>query len=116
MPVFRGFSEVKGVKIPKIVTYHTTVKTMFMHCFGAIFRRGKTGSEHVPKRSCVECYATGVAAIFRKRIFGERKRGKICRKKEVLNPAETGSEKTFESGGGDLCGAIGFEAEYAPQS
>lgn len=69
MPVFQGFSEVKGVKIPKIVTYHTTVKTMFMHRFGAIFRRGKTGSEHVPKRSCGERYATGVAAIFRKRIL-----------------------------------------------
>lgn len=50
MPVFRGFSEVKGVKIPKIVTYHTTVKTMFMHRFGAIFRREKRGGGTRPEK------------------------------------------------------------------
>ena len=83
MPVFRGFSEVKGVKIPKIVTYHTTVKTMFMHRFGAIFRREKRGAEHVPKRRCDRCYATGVAKVFRKRLFRTRKREKTDSEKRI---------------------------------
>ena len=83
MPVFRGFSDVKGVKIPKIVTYHTTVKTMFMHCFGTIFRRGKTGAEHFPEWSCYNRYATDVAATFQKRIFGARKREKTSPEKQV---------------------------------
>ncbi len=38
MPVFRAFLNGKGVKIPKIVTYHTTVKTIFMRLRDALFR------------------------------------------------------------------------------
>ncbi len=113
MPVFRGFSEVKGVKIPKIVTYHTTVKTMFMHRFGAIFRRGKTGSENVPKRSFVECYATDVAAVFRKRIFGARKREKTSRKKRFEHLPKQAPKRHSKAGVGEVCRVIGFEKEYA---
>ena len=113
MPVFRGFSEVKGVKIPKIVTYHTTVKTMFMHRFGAIFRRGKTGSENVPngvassvmQQMLRQCFESG---------FSEREKEK---KQAVKNGFEhlpkQAPKRHSKAGVGEVCRVIGFEKEYA---
>ena len=53
----------------------------------APFRRNipkrKKGAEHVPKRRCDRCYATGVAKVFRKRLFRTRKREKTDSEKRI---------------------------------
>lgn len=56
MPVFRAFLNGKGVKIPKIVTYHTTVKTIFMRLRDALFRAvGRGLSEGKNGRASGRC-------------------------------------------------------------
>ena len=84
MPVFRGFSEVKGVKIPKIVTYHTTVKTMFMHRFGAIFRREKRGRNTSRKGGVTDVMQQALRKFF-ERGFSELEKEKKQTAKRGLN-------------------------------
>lgn len=84
MPVFRGFSEVKGVKIPKIVTYHTTVKTMFMHRFGAIFRREKRGRNTSRKGGVTDVMQQALRKFF-ERGFSKLEKEKKQTAKRGLN-------------------------------
>ena len=84
MPVFRVFSEVKGVKIPKIVTYHTTVKTMFMHRFGAIFRREKRGQNTSRKGGVTDVMQQALRKFF-ERGFSELEKEKKQTAKRGLN-------------------------------
>jgi len=84
MPVFRGISEVKGVKIPKIVTYHTTVKTMFMHRFGAIFRREKRGRNTSRKGGVTDVMQQALRKFF-ERGFSELEKEKKQTAKRGLN-------------------------------
>ena len=85
MPVFRGFSEVKGVKIPKIVTYHTTVKTMFMHRFGAIFRREKRGRNTSRKGGVTDVMQQALRKFF-ERGFSKLEKEKKTEHEKRIEP------------------------------
>ena len=94
MPVFRGFSEVKGVKIPKIVTYHTTVKTIFMHRFGAIFRREKRGRNTSRKGGVTDVMQQALRKFF-ERGFSELEKEKKQTAKRGLNLCRNRLRKDF---------------------
>ncbi len=53
---------------------------------------------------------------FSKEAFQNSKKRKNRQRKEDLTSAETGSEKTFESGAGEVCGVACFVEKYASKN
>lgn len=90
-PVFRDFLKTKGAKIPKIVTYHTAVKTMFMHFSGTLFAGEKRSLAEAEFRP-----GNGREAEGKKR---GRRRHKKREESGRSRKGENGFEKRSERGG-----------------
>lgn len=90
-PVFRDFLKTKGAKIPRIVTYHTAVKTMFMHFSGTLFAGEKRSLAEAEFR-----LGNGREAEGKKRV---RRRHKKREESGRLRKGENGFEKRSERGG-----------------